>query len=60
LVLDAYTSRPETKLAPRLLALTSMRENGLVEAKWPEIDLKAAEWRVPRERMTAAEQAARA
>lgn len=53
---DRYPGRPETKIALRLLALTFTRKLELVEAKWSEINLDAAEWRIPAERMKAAEQ----
>ena len=54
--IDGYPGRPETKIALRLLALTFTRKLELVEAEWSEIDLDAAEWRIPAERMKAAEQ----
>ncbi len=53
--IDRYCGRPETKLALRLLALTFTRKSELVEAQWPELDLDGAEWRIPAERMKAAE-----
>jgi integrase len=41
----------QTKLALRLLALTFVRTGELREAEWSEIDLEAAEWRIPADRM---------
>jgi integrase len=49
--LDAYTGRPETKLATRLLLLTFVRTGELRGARWSEVNLDGAEWRIPAERM---------
>ena len=39
------------KLALHLLILTMVRKSELIEARWTEIDLDAAEWSIPGERM---------
>ncbi|MEJ7669499.1 MAG: site-specific integrase [Casimicrobiaceae bacterium] len=41
----------QTRLALRLLILTFVRTGELIGARWSEIDLDAAEWRIPPERM---------
>jgi integrase len=46
-----HAGRTETKLAMRLLLLTFVRKNELIRAPWSEIDLDAAEWRIPAYRM---------
>jgi len=40
-----------TRLAMKLLALTFVRTSELIEAPWSEIDLDAARWTIPAERM---------
>ena len=40
-----------TRLALRLAVLTFVRTTELRGARWEEIDLEAAEWRIPAERM---------
>jgi hypothetical protein len=47
----AYQGGPYTRLAMELMALTFVRTTELIEAKWDEFDLEAAEWRIPAERM---------
>lgn len=54
--LEAYDGSPQTKLALRLLLLTFVRTIELRGAKWTEIDLDKAEWRLPAERMKMKEQ----
>lgn len=49
--LDAYDGEPATKNALQLLVLTALRPGELRGARWEEIDLEAARWRVPAERM---------
>jgi len=39
------------KLALHLLILTMVRKSELIEARWSEIDLDAAQWAIPGERM---------
>lgn len=39
------------KLALHLLAITMVRKSELIEAEWSELDLDAAIWRIPAERM---------
>ncbi len=46
-----YEGSPYTRLALQLIALTFVRTTELIEAKWSEFDLDAAEWRVPASRM---------
>ncbi|AXF07332.1 integrase [Paraburkholderia graminis] len=40
-----------TRLALRFMALTFVRTTEMINAEWTEIDEKAAEWRIPAERM---------
>lgn len=49
--IDGYTGQPETAAALRLAPLVFLRPGELRAAQWTEIDLDAAEWRVPGERM---------
>lgn len=49
--LDAYDGHLLTRLALNLQALTFVRPGELRGAEWSEIDLEAAEWRIPAERM---------
>lgn len=49
--IDGYTGQPETGAALRLAPLVFLRPGELRAAQWTEIDLDAAEWRVPGERM---------
>ncbi len=46
-----YAGQPTTWAALHLLALTFLRPGELRKASWEEIDLEAATWRVPAERM---------
>jgi integrase len=48
--IDAYPVQA-TRCALRLLALTFVRPGELRRAEWDEIDLDAAEWRIPAEKM---------
>lgn len=41
----------QTRLAIRLLLLTFVRTNELIQAKWDEIDIDGAQWLIPAERM---------
>jgi len=47
----AYDGHPQTKLAVMLLMLTFVRTTELRGAKWDELDLDKAEWRIPAQRM---------
>jgi integrase len=47
----AYDGHPQTTLAVMLLVLTFVRTTELRGAKWEELDLNKAEWRIPAERM---------
>lgn len=49
--LDAYEGDPSTANALRLLMLTAVRPGELRGARWAEMDLQAARWRIPAERM---------
>lgn len=46
-----YQGDVVTRLALRFMALTFVRTTEMINAEWIEIDEKAAEWRVPAERM---------
>lgn len=49
--IEAYQGTPLTRLAMQLMALTFVRTTELVQAKWDEVDIDAAIWRIPAERM---------
>jgi len=49
--LDAYTGTMQTKLGSKVLLLTFVRKQELVQATWDEVDFMRAEWRIPAERM---------
>ncbi len=49
--IEAYQGNSTTRLALKLMALTFVRTGELIGARWEEIDLEAAEWRIPKERM---------
>lgn len=49
--IEAYQGGPYTRLAMQLMALTFVRTSELIAARWAELDLQAAEWRIPPERM---------
>ncbi len=49
--IEAYQGTPYTRLAMKLMAYTFVRTGELIGARWAEFDLKAAEWRIPAERM---------
>jgi integrase len=46
----AYGGSVYTRLALQMMALTFVRTNELIGARWQEFDLDAAEWRIPAER----------
>ena len=48
---EGFEGAKALKLAARLLAHVFTRKLELIEAKWSEIDLEGAEWRIPGERM---------
>ena len=54
--IDAYEGYFVTKCALRLAPLVFVRPGELRKARWPEIDLEKAEWRIPGERMKMREQ----
>lgn len=49
--IEAYSGDRITLLALRFMALTFVRTKEMITAGWDEIDEKAAEWRIPAERM---------
>ena len=49
--MNVYEGSPYTRCALNLIALTFVRTSELIESKWDEFDLDAAEWRIPAERM---------
>ena len=49
--MQVYDGAPHTRQALQLIALTFVRTSELIEAVWTEVDLEAAEWRIPKERM---------
>jgi Phage integrase family len=49
--LDRHDHAARTRLARRLAVLTFVRATELRAARWDEVDLEAAEWRIPSERM---------
>lgn len=49
--LDRYDGRPTTAIALRFMLLTFVRTKELCGARWEEIDLDRAQWRIPAERM---------
>lgn len=49
--IEAYQGTPTTRLAMKLMAYTFVRTSELINARWAEFDLAAAEWRIPAERM---------
>lgn len=49
--IEGYRGTPATRLAMKLMAFTFVRTGELIEARWDEFDLEAAEWRIPAERM---------
>ncbi len=49
--IEAYQGSAVTRLALKLMAMTFVRTSELIEARWSEIDLDAARWDIPAERM---------
>ncbi|WP_321842710.1 tyrosine-type recombinase/integrase [Burkholderia cepacia] len=47
----AYSGDRVTQLALRFMALTFTRTTEMINAEWDELDERAAEWRIPPERM---------
>jgi integrase len=54
--IDAYDGQPTTEAALRLAPLVFVRPGELRAAEWSELDLDAAEWRIPASRMKMKEQ----
>ena len=54
--MDGYEGSFVTKCGLRLAPLVFVRPGELRKAQWPEVDLAAAEWRIPAERMKMREQ----
>jgi len=48
---DRYPGLPTTKIAVRLLLLTFVRKNEMIQAAWNEFDLPNSQWTIPKERM---------
>ena len=48
--IDTAKGEPETLLSFRLLLLTMVRRNELLDAPWDEFDLEGALWTIPQER----------
>lgn len=46
----AYPGTPQTRLAMQFMALTFVRTNELLGARWAEIDFEARRWNLPPER----------
>lgn len=49
--IDGYTGQPVTHAALKLAPLVFVRPGELRQAEWSEINLDAAEWRIPAQRM---------
>ncbi|HEY3327461.1 MAG TPA: integrase arm-type DNA-binding domain-containing protein [Novimethylophilus sp.] len=49
--IEAASINQVTRIAIKLMALTFIRTSELIGGKWDEIDLDAAEWRIPADRM---------
>ena len=49
--IEGYQGSSVTRLALKLMAMTFVRTSELIEARWSEIDLDAARWDIPAERM---------
>jgi integrase len=49
--IHGYQGQPFTRFAMQLMALTFVRTGELIGARWEEVDLDAAEWRIPAARM---------
>ena len=49
--MEGYQGSSVTRLALKLMAMTFVRTSELIEARWSEIDLGAARWDIPAERM---------
>lgn len=49
--IETHKGQPTTKAALKLSALLFVRPGELRRAEWSEIDFKAAEWRIPDEKM---------
>ncbi len=49
--IEAYRGSPVTRCALKLAPLTFVRPGELRHAEWAEINMEAAEWRIPAERM---------
>jgi integrase len=49
--IEIYQGKHITRLAMKLLAMTFVRTNELIGARWEEFDLVASRWNIPAERM---------
>lgn len=48
---DTYVGSEHTRLGLQLMALTFVRTSELIGARWSEVDVPAARWNIPAERM---------
>jgi len=49
--IEVYQGTHVTRLAMKLMALTFVRTSELIGARWAEVDMDAARWNIPAERM---------
>lgn len=49
--IEAANISPLTRMAIKFMALTFVRTSELIGGRWCEVDLEAAQWRIPAERM---------
>jgi integrase len=49
--INAYEGSVYPRIAIQLIALTFVRTSELIQARWEEFDLEAAEWTIPPERI---------
>jgi integrase len=49
--IEVYRGKVVTRLATKLLALTFVRTNELIGARWEEFDIAGRRWNIPAERM---------
>jgi integrase len=49
--IEVYPGTHVTRFAIKLMALTFVRTGELINARWSEIDVEAARWNIPAERM---------
>lgn len=49
--IEGYQGTPITRFSMKLMAMTFVRTRELIAARWEEVDLDAARWDIPAERM---------